>query len=148
MTMRRFSIITLLLALVAMAHAQRSVAALKAEIAKTSGGHQAKLYAELAESVVGVANDQFNQGESVKGHETVQELLDYARKAHDGALSANSNRKEVEIHLRNAQRHLENVKRTLAAEDRPALDAVEKKLEQLRQDLLDAMWSPKKKDGK
>jgi hypothetical protein len=140
----------MLLALVGGARAQKSIEALKAEAAKTNGGHQAKLYSEIAESLVDSANDQFNKGESVQGHATVQEILDYAGKAHDGALSANSNRKEVEIHLRNTQRHLENLKRTLAAEDRPALDAVEKKVEQYRQDLLDAMFAPpnKKKDSK
>lgn len=129
-------------------HKDQNLERMKAEAMKSSGGQQAKLYAELAESLVEVANQQFNQGESVKGHATVQDILDYAGKAHDAALSAKSNRKEVEIHLRNTQRHLENVKRTLAAEDRPALDQVEKKIEQLRQDLLDSMWAPKKKEEK
>jgi len=138
----------MLLMLVAAARAQKSIETLKAEAAKASGGRQAKVYSELAESLVDFANDQFNQGESVKAHATVHEILDYASKAHDGALSSKDNRKEVEIHLRNTQRHLESVKRTLAADDRPDLDAVEKKLEQFRQDLLDAMFAPPKKDGK
>lgn len=147
--MRNLAVLALAFLLVAGVRAeQKSIDQLKAEALKASGGHQAKLNAEIAESLVEVVNEQFNQGESVKGHATVQEILDYAGKAHDGALSSNSNRKEVEIHLRNTQRSLENVKRTLAAEDRPALDAVEKKLEQFRQDLLDAMWAPKKKESK
>jgi len=147
--MRNLTVLGLAFFLVAGAGAaQKDVEQLRAEAAKATGGHQAKLNAELAESLVDVANDQFNQGQSVKGHDTVQEILNYAVKAHDGALSSKSNRKEVEILLRNTQRHLENVKRTLAADDRPALDAAEKKLEQLRQDLLDAMWGSKPKDGK
>jgi hypothetical protein len=52
--------------------------------------------------------------------------------------------KEAEIILRNTQRLLENLKRTLAAEDRPALDDAEKKLAQFRQEILDAMFAPKK----
>ncbi len=127
---------------------QKDVERLKAEAMKASGGQQGKLYAEIAESLVDVANEQFAQGESAKGHATVQELLDYAVKAHDAALSAKSNRKEVEIHLRTTQRHLENVKRTLAAEDRPALEAAAKKLGDMRQELLDAMFAPPKKDSK
>jgi hypothetical protein len=147
--MRNLAALALAFLLVAGARAaQKDAEQLKAEAAKAGVAHQAKLYAEVAESLVEVANEQFNQGQSVKGHETVQEILDYALKAHDAALSAKNNRKEVEILLRNTQRHLENVKRTLAAEDRPALDAAEKKLEQLRQDLLDAMWAPKPKNGK
>ncbi len=138
----------LLVASVRAEHKDQNLERMKAEAMKSSGGQQAKLYAELAESLVEVANQQFDQGESAKGHATVLEILGYAGKAHDAALSAKSNRKEVEIHLRNTQRHLENVKRTLAAEDRPALDQVEKKIEQLRQDLLDSMWAPKKKEEK
>src|SRR5215472_10818757 len=142
MTMRSVPVFLTLLAVVAGARAQKSIEALKAEAAKASGAHQAKIYAELAESLVERANGEFNGGESVKAHATVQEILDDATKAHDGALSTKSNRKEVEILLRNTQRHLENVKRTLAAEDRPDLDEAEKKLAQFRQDLLDAMFAP------
>ena len=56
--------------------------------------------------------------------------------------------KETEIILRETQRRVEAVKRTLAAEDRPPLDQVEKKIEQYRQDLLDEMFGSKKKEKK
>jgi hypothetical protein len=147
--MRSFAAILVSLLLMAGVRAeQKDVERLKAEAMKASGGQQGKLYAEIAESLVDVANEQFAQGESAKGHATVRELLDYAVKAHDAALSAKSNRKEVEIHLRTTQRHLENVKRTLAAEDRPALEAAAKKLGDMRQELLDAMFAPPKRDSK
>jgi predicted DNA binding CopG/RHH family protein len=142
------AILTLFLLAAGVRAEQKDVERLKAEAMKASGGQQGKLYAEVAESLVEVANEQFGQGDSAKGHATVQELLDYAMKAHDAALNAKSNRKEVEIHLRTAQRHLENVKRTLAAEDRPALEAAAKKLSDMRQELLDAMFAPPKKDSK
>ncbi len=142
-------ILLLLLLRPVVAPGQSSLEAMKAEADKASGGKQAKLYAQLADRLVEVADQQFNQGNSVQGHATVQEVLQYASKAHDIAVRTRDNRKEVEIHLRETQRHLENVKRTLAAEDRPALDEVEKKLAELRQELLDAMFSPnKKKDNK
>jgi hypothetical protein len=129
-------------------HGQKDVGTLKVEAEKASGGQQAKLYAALADKLVEVADQQFTQGNSVQGEATVQEVLQYSGKAHDIALSRRDNRKEVEILLRQTQRHLEDVKRTLAAEDRPPLDAVEKKLADLRQDLLDSMFAPKKKDKK
>jgi hypothetical protein len=106
------------------------------------------LYSELADRLVDVADQQFTQGNSVQGHATVQEVLTDASKAHDIALRTHDNRKEVEIHLRQTQRHLESLKRTLAAEDRPALEEVEKKVAELRQELLDSMFAPKKKDNK
>jgi replication fork clamp-binding protein CrfC len=128
--------------------AQKDVGTLKAEAEKANGGQQAKLYAALADKLVDVADQQFTQGNSAQGEATVQEVLQYSSKAHDVALSRRDNRKEVEILLRETQRRLENLKRTLAAEDRPPLDAVEKKLADLRQDLLDAMFAPKKEDKK
>lgn len=122
---------------------------LKAGIEKAHRGQQGRLYAELAERMVYVANQQFTDGQSRQAQATVQQVLECSTKAHDLALSTRNNRKEVEISLRKTQRHLEDVKRTLAAEDRPPLDAVEKKLGDLRQELLDSMFAPNpKKEGK
>lgn len=127
---------------------QKDVNTLRVEAEKATGGQQAKLYAELADRLVDVVDQQFTQNNSVQGQATVQEVLQYASKAHDIALGSRDHRKEVEILLRQTQRHLENVKRTLAAEDRPALDEVEKKLAEFRQELLDSMFAPKKKEQK
>jgi len=142
--MRHVSILLLLTAF-GFAKDQKSIDQLKAEAEKASGGHQAQLYAELAERTVDVADQQFTQGESVQGHETVKQVLEYASKAHDLALESRKKMKEIEIHLRETQRHLANVRRSLAADDRPSVEAVEKKLADFRQDLLDAMFAPKKK---
>jgi hypothetical protein len=130
------------------ASAQNSLEKLKADAEKAHGGQQAKLYAEVAEKLVDVADQQFTAGNSVQGLATVQDVLQYATKAHDIALNAHDDRKQVEILLRQTQRQLEALKRTLAAEDRPEVDQVEKKLEQFRQDLMDSMFGPKKKDNK
>lgn len=145
--MRRLAPILLIFLMVpGVASGQKDLDTLKAEAEKATGSQQAKLYAQLADRLVDVADQQFNQGNSVQGHATVQEVLEDASKAHDVALRTHDKRKEVEILLRQTQRHLENVKRTLAAEDRPTLDEVEKKLAELRQELLDSMFAPKKKD--
>jgi len=125
--------------------AQKTLEQLKAEAGKASGGEQAKLYSEVAERLVDIASQQFDQGQSVQGQATVKEILEDAVKAHDLSLRSRGKRKEVEIHLRETERRLENLKRTLAAVDRPPLDAVEKRLEVLRYDLLDSMFSPKRK---
>ena len=106
------------------------------------------LYAELAERLVEQADQQFIQGESVKGQATVQEILNVATRARDGGVSSRRKLKETEIHLRQTQRHLENVRRTLSAEDRPEVEAVEKKLADFRQDLLNAMFSPHRDNNK
>jgi hypothetical protein len=149
MKTRLHPVLALLLAFSLAAHAQKTIEQLKAEAAAARGGQQGKLYAELAEHMVALAAEQFAQNEPAKGQATVQELLEYATKAHDIALNTRNKMKEVEIRLREAQRHLENMKRSLLADDRPPIDAAEKKLSAFRQDLLDAMFSPaKKKDEK
>jgi len=127
------------------AGAQKTIEELRAKLDKASGGERAKIYAEIAELQVPVADDQFNKGNSVEGHKTVQEIVETAGKAHELAISSHDHRKEVEIILRNTQRLLENMKRTLAQVDRPALDDAEKQLGNFRQELLDSMFAPKKK---
>jgi hypothetical protein len=127
---------------------QKSVDQLRAEAEKAGGGHQALLYAELAERLVDQADQQFTQGESVKAQATIQEILSVATKARDGGVSSRRKLKETEIHLRLTQRHLEDVRRTLSADDRPEVEAVEKKLSDFRQDLLNAMFSPRKEEEK
>ena len=145
--MRRPMSLALSLLLLATAFAApKDLVQLKAEAEKAKGGHQAKLYAELADRLVEVADAAFNQGESTKGQATVQELMQYATKAHDVALASRDNRKEVEIYLRQTQRHLESVKQTLAADDRPQFDSAEKQLAQFRQELLDSMFAPNHKN--
>ena len=137
-------LILLLLALTVLAEV-KPIDQLKAEAEKADSGQQAKLYAEVAERLVEVADQQFTNGNAINGHATVQEILQYATKAHDSAISTRKKMKETEIHLRNTQRLLESLKRTLAAEDRPALEELEKKLAQFRQDILDTMFAPKPK---
>lgn len=145
-----FSIIVLLsLALTATAE-QKTVDQLKAEAEHAATDQQGRLYAEIADKLVAVADKQFTDGESVKGHATVQEILQYATKAHDVAIQTRKKMKETEKSLRDCRRRLENMKRTLAAEDRPKVEAVEKQLEKLTEEVLESMFAPpdKKKDRK
>ncbi|HMC29393.1 MAG TPA: hypothetical protein VKL99_01065 [Candidatus Angelobacter sp.] len=139
-------LILLLLALAALAD-DRTLDQLKAE-AERADNDQARLCAQVAERLVSVADKQFTDGESVKGHATVQEILQYATRARDLAIKNRKKMKETEIHLRRCRRALENMRRTLAAEDRPPVEAAEKKLEQFGEDVLEAMFAPPKKEQK
>jgi hypothetical protein len=147
--MRRtsFIVILLLLALAAVGE-DKTLDQLKAEAERADSGQQAKLCAEVAERLVSKADKQFTGGESVKGQAVVQELLLYATRAHDLAISTRKKMKETEIHLRRARHALENMRRTLAAEDRPPVEAVEKKLEQFGEEILESMFAPPKKEKK
>ena len=143
-------IIVVLLSLAAFGGDEKTPDQLKAEAEHAEPGQQGRLYAEIADRLVSVADKQFTDGESVKGHATVQEILQYAGKAHDLAIQTRKKMKETEKSLRQCRHRLENMRRTLAAEDRPAVEAVEKQVEKLTEDVLESMFTPPnpKKDQK
>ena len=145
-----FSIMIILSLAIAARGEQKTVDQLKAEAERAVPDQQGRLYAEIADSLVPVADKQFTDGESVKGHATVQEILQYATKSHDLAIQTRKKMKETEKSLRQCRRRLENMRRTLAAEDRPKVEAVEKQLEKLTEEVLESMFAPpaKKKDQK
>jgi hypothetical protein len=146
--MRKPASILVLLLLMLMALADdKNLDQLKAEAGR-AGNDQAKVCAEVAERLVSVADKQFTDGQSVNGHATVQEILQYATRAHDLAIKTRKKMKETEIHLRRCRYALENMRRTLAAEDRPPVQAVEKKLEQFGEGILEAMFGSPKKEQK
>ena len=140
-------IIVLLLALAAAAD-EKTVEQLKAEAEHADPGQQGRIYAEIADRLVAVADKQFTDAESVKGHATVQEILQYATRAHDLAIQTRKKMKETEKSLRQCKRRLENMRRTLAAEDRPKVEAVEKQVDKLTEEVLESMFAPPKKDRK
>jgi len=143
-----FSIIILLAYTLAASAEQKTVDQLKTEAEHASSDQQARLYAEIADRLVAVADKQFTDAESVKGHATVQEILQYATKAHDLAIETRKKMKETEKSLRQCRRRMENMRRTLAAEDRPKVEAAEKQLEKLTEEVLESMFATPKKDKK
>jgi hypothetical protein len=145
---RIFSIMIIISLVLTASSEQKTVDQLKAEAEHAAPDQQARLYAEIADALVPVADKEFTDGESVKGHAMVQEVLQYATKAHDLAIQGRKKMKETEKALRQCRRRLESMRRTLAAEDRPKVEAVEKQLEKLTEEVLESMFAPPKKDQK
>jgi hypothetical protein len=145
---RIFSIMIILSLALTASSEQKTVDQLKVEAEHAAPDQQARIYAEIADALVPVADKEFTDGESVKGHAMVQEILQYATKAHDLAIQGRKKMKETEKALRQCRRRLESMRRTLAAEDRPKVEAVEKQLEKLTEEVLESMFAPPKKDQK
>src|SRR5689334_24961183 len=123
--MRRiFPIAILLLLGLTAAAEEKTVEQLKAEAEHAEPGQKGRLYAEIAEKLVAVADKQFTYAESIKGHATVQEILQYAIKSHELATETRKKMKETEKSLLEFRRSHENKRRTLAEEDRPSIEAV------------------------
>ena len=138
----------LLMLLPVAAVAQRNLEAMMAEADQAQGAHQATLCAQVADQLITLADQQYKAGNSAQALTTVQISFKYAIKARDAAIKSHGKMKETEIHLRELQRRVDTLKRTVDAEDRWQLDEVEKRIAQLRQDILDAMFAPKKKENK
>src|SRR5437588_5244619 len=79
---------------------QKNIDQMKAEADRAEGGHQAKLYAELAQQLVPIADQQFTQGNVVEAQKTVQEILNYSTRARDASVKSRGKMKETEIILR------------------------------------------------
>jgi len=124
---------------------QKKVDKLREEAEKADGGKQAERYAELAQALIDLADRQFSAAQSVAGHQSIQQMLEAAQKAHYLAIESHNKLKQVDIKLREAERRLGNVRHTLAMEDRPTLESAEQKISALRQDIINTMFPPTRK---
>lgn len=142
-------LIATLLALPVQAGDKRPPEELKARAEAATGDAAAELYAELVRRLIEVANDQFAQGEPGKGHQSVKEAVAAAEKARAAALGSTSRKvKKTEIALRKAARRLDEIRRTLALDDRPPLEEAVNRIEQLRLQILNQMFAPRPKDNR
>ena len=138
-------VVLLLAPLVCLALAGDTLEELKAKAAAASGGEQAILYARVAQEEVELADRHFIAGEVDQGHATVRETVAYAEKARDAARSSKKNIKQTEMVIGKTARRLSDIGKTLAIDDRPAVEQAVKELEHIQDQLLDAMFSEKKK---
>lgn len=110
---------------------------MKAKAEAMKDYERGKIYAEIARELTEDANRQFTDGKPVEAQATVQEVVAFAQKASAAAKLKNKKTKDTEINLRKTARRLEEVEKTLAVEDRPAVKAAVDKLDEIRKDLLE-----------
>lgn len=116
--------------------------------AQAPGDRQAELYAKLARRQVEIANEHFNKGEVAEGHAAVKEIVNFAGKALDSAKQARKRLKQTEITLRKTSRRLADVGKTLAFEDRPAVNQAVEEVDGIRNQILELLFGPGKKSEK
>lgn len=115
--------------------------------AQTPSEKQPELYAKVARRQVEVANDHFNQGDAAKAQAAVRDVVAYAQKALDSAKQGRKRLKQTDITLRKTSRRLADVARTLSFEERPPVTQAVEQIEEIRDQILDIMFSGKKKSG-
>ncbi|HZQ90916.1 MAG TPA: hypothetical protein VFA60_03900 [Terriglobales bacterium] len=117
-----------------------SVEKLKQRAEAATGGTRARLFVEVARLEIEEANQHFTDGDVDKAHARVKDAVTDAEKGADAARISGKRLKDTEIDLRKLQRRTEDIRRSLALEDRPALQSMVERLEALRQQLLDKMF--------
>ncbi|HYX70469.1 MAG TPA: hypothetical protein VE825_15140 [Terriglobales bacterium] len=118
---------------------------LKAKAESTNSDQKSLLYVEVVRRQVEDANQLYIAGDVEKAQNTVKEAVSYAEKARDAALSRPHKLKDTEIHLRLVEHRLNDIRRTLALEDQPDVQAASEQIASIRKQLLAAMFSPKHK---
>ena len=132
----------ILLALVTLAPAKdESLVALKARALREN---QPRLYAEVVRRQVEVANDFYNAGDIQKAQGVIAEIVDLTGRCVDAAQKNPNKLKDTELTLYRAGRRLDDVRRSLAFDDQPPVQAAVERIEKARRHLLELMFQPEK----
>ena len=142
--MKLLSVIALVLAATVAAPAD-TIEELKAKAPNASPKDQVKIYAELAKKTVEVADTHFTAGDRDQGMAAVKEVIDYAEKSVAATRVSGKRRKQTEITFRKAATRLDHISRGLAFEDREEVEKAIKRLHELRDELLNMMFSKEEK---
>lgn len=139
----------LLLALLPVAGAaeeeeEHPLAAQWARAEAASGGSRARNFSDLAREQVELARQYFDEGDVSRGHRAVEQAVEAAEKAGEAARESRRRMKQTEISIRQTARRLDDIRRTLAFEDRPAVGSAVESMEDVRTELLGAMFAPRK----
>jgi len=142
---RTLSIAIFVLAAAMAGAAADKLAELMAKAQSAQGPKRAELLAQIAYEHVLVADHHFTEGRPAEGHKTVIEVVKYAEQARDVAVLQGRKAKRAEMNIRKAARKLEDVRRSLAFEDQSDVAAAVKRLHELQDEILEAMFAPPKK---
>lgn len=122
--------------------AAETPANLKARADAAHGGEEAKLCLEYARVQLEAANTLFNNGDAEHGQADIREVVDYARRGADAAVSSGKHLKDTEIKLRKLADRMHDIGESLAFEDRQPVRKAVEELQQIRSDLIVRMWGP------
>jgi hypothetical protein len=98
------------------------------------------LYAEIAERQLHNADQLYIEGKVEEAQAAVQEVVTYSDKASEAAAETGKKLKNTEIALRKMSEKLRDMKRSLAFDDQPPVQAAIDHLEKLRTNLLNRMF--------
>lgn len=126
-----------------LAHArggELSIEDLKGRIANSEGAERASLCLQISERQLDAAVKSFQAGEDERAHAALTDVVAFSGLARDYAIQAHKREKQSEIAVRKMIRKLDGLKHTVAHEDQKSIEESIQHLEQVRDDLLAAMF--------
>jgi hypothetical protein len=113
-----------------------ALAALEAKANQAQPKDRCFLYAELVNQMTDLAGKQFNSGDSEQASETLKLIQLYAERIHIEVADDSKKLKDAESLMQRTSFHLKGILGKAAYEDRPALEATLKQLNEVQAQLL------------
>ena len=113
-----------------------AVTALQAKADQAQPRDRCFLYAELVSRLTDLAGRQFNSGDSVEASETLKLVQWYAEKIHMGVADNSKKLKNAELLVQRTSIRLKDILSEASYEDRPALEATLRQLNQVQELLM------------
>ncbi len=141
MNLPKLTLLFLLLAISAWpAEEKESIEALKARAATADGKKQIELMVEVAERQVKAAEVLYAEGKSDQAAVPLKDVVEYSVKACTAAGERGKRMKQTEIAVRKIGKRLEDLRRSVAFDDRAPLANAVETVEKARSDLLQRMF--------
>jgi Spy/CpxP family protein refolding chaperone len=113
-----------------------ALAALQAKADQALPRDRCFLYAELVSQMTDLAGHQFNSGDTGQASETLKLVQRYAEKIHVGVADDSKKLKDAELLMRRTSFRLNGILSEASYEDRQALEATLKQLDQVQAQLM------------
>ena len=101
---------------------------------------------DLAHSEMEAADKAFTDGNPDLGHKLAAAAGKDADESGKAAVDSGKRLKDTEIDLRRLQMRTRDIAQSLAFEDRPPIEEIVKRIELMRETILDRMFGGRKKD--
>ena len=115
---------------------QTALVTLQAKADQAQPRDRCFLYAELVSQMTDLAGQQFNSGDSGQASETLNLVRRYAEKINMGVADDSKKLRDAELLMQRTSFHLKGMLNKVSYEDRPALEATLKQLNQTQTQLM------------
>jgi hypothetical protein len=127
---------------------EETVDQLKARVESARPEDRADLCIRIAQRQLQNADQLYINGKVEEARAAVDDIVSYSEKSRDAATQGKKRLKNVEINVRKMAEKLRDIKRTLAFDDQPPVEAAIHRLEDIRTTLLKEMFAKDVKEEK